>query len=278
LKQNRKPAILARSAIHSPATSNVFDPTAYLYRLGLTETIATNVSGLRRLHRAHLLRVPFENLDIHLRRPIRLDPARFFTKIVTHRRGGFCYELNGLFASLLRSLGFSVTLLSARVANHEGVFGAEFDHLALRIDLDQSYLADVGFGDLFLEPVQLVTDAEQKDLGGNFRFVREDDVWVLQRSAEAEWRSLYSLTLLPRRLEDFRGRCEYHQTSPASHFTQKIICSLPTLTGRLTISGDRLIETSEGHRDERLIASEAELRLLLTNRFGVNGIDRDLLR
>jgi N-hydroxyarylamine O-acetyltransferase len=278
LKQKQKPAILTRSATRSPATWNVFDPTAYLYRLGLTETIATNVSGLRRLHRAHLLRVPFENLDIHLGRPIRLDPASLFAKIVTHRRGGFCYELNGLFASLLKALGFSVALLSARVANDEGVFGTEFDHLALRIDIDEPYLADVGFGDLFLEPVRLIADVEQNDPCGDFRFVDKEDAWILQRrGTEAQWISLYSLTLLPHRLDDFAEMCLYHQTSAASHFTRKIVCSLATPTGRVTISGDRLIERSGGHRHERIIGTEAEFRFLLANRFGVNGIDRDLL-
>jgi N-hydroxyarylamine O-acetyltransferase len=254
--------------------SSVFDTIAYLDRLGLTETATANIALLRRLHRAHLLRVPFENLDIHLRRPIRLDPAGFFAKIVTRGRGGFCYELNGLFASLLKVLSFPVTLLSARVADDQGVFGAEFDHLTLRVDLDQPYLADVGFGDLFLEPIRLAADLEQKDFYGDFRFLREGDVWVLQRrGTEAEWRSLYSFTLLPRRLEDFLERCEYHQTSPVSHFTQKIVCSLATRTGRVTISGDRLIETSEGYRTERIIGSEAELRFLLASRFGVSGVD-----
>ena len=90
------------------------------------------------MHRAHLLAVPFENLDIHLGRPISLDQDALFGKIVTRRRGGFCYELNGLFALLLRELGFEVTLLSAGVARADGGFGPEFDHLTLLVSESSS--------------------------------------------------------------------------------------------------------------------------------------------
>ena len=99
---------------------NTFNADDYLDRIGLTRPITVNIEGLRQLQYAHLMRVPFENLDIYLGRPIRLDPASFFQKIVQRRRGGFCYELNGLFACLLRSLGFQVDLLSARAANQAG--------------------------------------------------------------------------------------------------------------------------------------------------------------
>src|ERR1700752_350639 len=114
-----------------------FDADAYLDRIGLSRPITMTVEGLRQLQYAHLMRVPFENLDIHLGRPIRLDLASLWEKIVIRGRGGFCYELNGLFACLLTSLGFQVSLLSARAAHREGGFGPAFDHLALRVDLDQ---------------------------------------------------------------------------------------------------------------------------------------------
>jgi len=98
--------------------------------------------------------VPFENLDIHLKRPIVLEDNALFDKIVTRKRGGFCYELNGLFAALLRALGFDVVMLSAGVANPEREFGPDFDHMALLVTLEQSWLADVGFGDSFVELCQ----------------------------------------------------------------------------------------------------------------------------
>src|SRR5215210_3696598 len=131
------------------------DLPAYLHRINYRGEQAPTAAALRDLHRAHLLAVPFENLDIHLDRRILLDQDALFDKIVTRRRGGFCYELNGLFALLLRGLGFEVTLLSAGVARATGGFGPEFDHLTLLVkatsaeatalDLQStSWLADVG--------------------------------------------------------------------------------------------------------------------------------------
>ncbi|HEX8536198.1 MAG TPA: arylamine N-acetyltransferase, partial [Cystobacter sp.] len=108
---------------------------------------------LRALHRRHIESIPFENLDIHSQRPIVLDEAAFFEKIIRQRRGGFCYELNGLFAALLRALGFQVAYLSGRVSS-DGVRddGPEFDHLLLEVTWNGSWLVDVGFGDAFAEP------------------------------------------------------------------------------------------------------------------------------
>lgn len=108
-----------------------------------------SIDLLRSIHRAHLFTVPFENLDIHLGRQIVCDEERILRKIVNEHRGGFCYELNGAFAALLRALGFRVTLLSARVAREGGGYGPEFDHLTLGVDLDEPWLADVGFGEGF---------------------------------------------------------------------------------------------------------------------------------
>jgi N-hydroxyarylamine O-acetyltransferase len=115
---------------------------SYLNRIGCSGAREPTLDTLRQLHLAHVSSVPFENLDIP-RRPIVLDEAALFAKIVGRRRGGFCYELNGLFAALLRELGFRVTLLSARVPNAEGRPVPEFDHLVLRVDLAEPWLADV---------------------------------------------------------------------------------------------------------------------------------------
>jgi N-hydroxyarylamine O-acetyltransferase len=235
--------------------SDTLNVAAYLDRIGLVGPISVDSDGLRRLQYAHLTSVPFENLDIHLGRPIRLDLANLFDKIVIRRRGGFCYELNGLFAHLLRSLGFRAKLLSGRGANREGNFGPEFDHLALQVDLEQPHLADVGFGEAFLEPLRMVADVEQSDPGKTFLLSRKGDEWLVrERTTGGRWEPLYLFTAIPRRMEDFAEMCRHHQTSSASHFTQKPVCSIVTSTGRVTISGNRLIETSRGNRTERLIS------------------------
>ena len=226
------------------------DAAAYLERIRYAGPVEPTLQTLRALHLAHLLAVPFENLDIHLGRPIALDPAALFGKIVRDRRGGFCYELNGLFGELLRALGFRATLLSAGVAGEEGGFGPEFDHLALRVDLDGPYLADVGFGEGFRYPLRL------KEGPG---------YWVLARQGKPQYR----FTLTPHGMADFAERCHYHQTSPASSFTRGRVCTLATPKGRITLSELRLIETRGGERSERALSGEEEFRAILRAGFGI---------
>ena len=145
--------------------------SAYLDRIAYTGPISPTLDVLRNLHRHHMLSVPFENLDIAQSRKIVCEENAFIQKIVERRRGGFCYELNGAFASLLRAIGFKVTLLSARVPRDDGGQSPEFDHLALRVDLEEPWLADVGFGDSFPEPLQLQPGAEQEQDGWIYRVV-----------------------------------------------------------------------------------------------------------
>jgi len=109
---------------------------AYLSRIGYTGAREPTLAVLRALHVRHLLAVPFENLDIHWKRPIVVDTERFLRKIVDERRGGFCYELNGAFAWLLRQFGFDVSLLSGRVPTADGGLGPPFDHMALLVTID----------------------------------------------------------------------------------------------------------------------------------------------
>src|SRR5262249_17236173 len=135
---------------------------------------------LRALHRAHLRAVPFENLDIHLGRPIVLEERALFRKVVGEGRGGFCYELNGLFADLLRFLGFEVSLLSARVAREAGGFGPAFDHLTLLVRAGGRFLADVGFGRSFHQPLSLDAPLEEEAEGQLYRAAGAGDAWHVE--------------------------------------------------------------------------------------------------
>src|ERR1051325_2319757 len=119
------------------------DIRAYLNRIDYDGPLEPTVETLRQLHAAHLLALPFENLSIHAREPIVLNDEALFQKIVVRRRGGFCYELNGLFAALLRALGFEVAMLSAGVMGASGEFSPEFDHMALMVTLGERWLVDV---------------------------------------------------------------------------------------------------------------------------------------
>ena len=243
---------------------------AYLDRIAYTGPIAPTIDVLRGLHRAHMLSVPFENLDIALNRRIACDENSFVQKIVERRRGGFCYELNGAFAGLLREIGFKVTLLSARVSRADGSESPEFDHLALRVDLDEPWLADVGFGDSFLEPLQLRPGAEQQQDGWIYRVAGCGDSLCMERADRDDiWKRQYSFTLIPRSLDDFAPMCQYHQTSPESPFTGKSICSMATVGGRITVAERKLILTSNGTKEQRLLTSDEEWRMVLKEHFGV---------
>ncbi|MEV4282520.1 arylamine N-acetyltransferase family protein [Actinoplanes xinjiangensis] len=212
------------------------DVTAYLRRIGLDSP-----AGLRELHRAHLLTVPFENLSMG---QVSLDPDDLFDKVVRRRRGGFCYELNGLFALLLTELGHSVTRVAARVDGGERL-GPPFDHLALIVD--GQWLVDVGFGDHSTYPLRWDSRTDQDDPGGRFQLTdtTDGDVWVLR-----DGKPRYLIETRPRELSDFTATCWYQQTSPDSHFTRTTICSRLTEDGRVTISDRTLIVTSGGARTE----------------------------
>jgi len=248
----------------------VFDPAAYLARIDFTGPTPPTFDTLRLLHLAHLYTVPFENLDIRPGHEIVCDDQRFFHKIVNLRRGGFCYELNGAFAGLLRALRFKVTLLSARVCREDGGASPEFDHLALLVDLEQPWLADVGFGDSFLEPLRLIPEIEQEQEVGCFRIVAVENTRIVQRRIQdGTWKSQYQFTLQPRELSDFSDRCRFQQTSPDSHFTRQRICTLPTTEGRITLSDLRLIRTTRAGREESALKNEDEWRSALQQYFGV---------
>lgn len=243
---------------------------AYLERINYRGPTIASAETLRALHLAHLRTVPFENLSIHAGEPIVLDDAALFTKIVERRRGGFCYECNGLFAALLSELGYQVTKLSAEVANAEGRYSRPFDHMTLMITGPQRWLVDVGFGDSFLEPLLLDERREQVEGERAYRIDEEDGYLILKRRESDVWAPQYRFTLMPYRYEDFAAMCRYHQTSPESHFTQNRICSRATESGRITLSGMRLIETAaNGARHERMLANQQEYDDALQQHFGI---------
>ena len=247
------------------------DVSSYLNRINYTGPRDLSADTLRELHKAHLLAVPFENLNIHLKRAIVLDEERLVEKIVGERRGGFCYELNTTFCSLLRGLGFQVSMLSAGVARDEGGFDPKFDHMALLVHLEERWLADVGFGDSFREPLRLDFRGPQDQDGEAYRIVEEVERNLVVERREAEtWKPQYRFTLDPYELDDFAEMCVYHQTSPESPFTQKRVCTLATPDGRITVTGMRLIVTERGEKQERELASHEEWIDTLRKHFGVN--------
>jgi N-hydroxyarylamine O-acetyltransferase len=220
------------------------------------------------LQRSHLLSVPFENLDIHWKRPIILDLGRFFAKIVEARRGGFCYELNGLFNELLRGLGFETRLISARVFNGAS-HGPEFDHAAIIVTIgEEKYLADVGFGDFAAEPLRFVLDVEQMDPTGTFIIRRFDDEYFeVAKLVDSEWKSEYIFKDVARDLSEFSGMCDFQQYSPESHFTKGKLCSIMTEAGRKTLTDSKFIVTTAGEKFETAV--DGDFDRILESEFGI---------
>jgi N-hydroxyarylamine O-acetyltransferase len=236
------------------------DIDAYLRRIDYDGSREPSATTLRGLHRQHLFTVPFENLDIPLGVPIVLDIERICDKIVTRHRGGFCYELNGLFGALLRALGFRVQMLSARVRREDGGFGPEFDHMLLKVELDEPWLVDVGFGDSFVDPIVFHAGGADQVNGHRYAVIPMDGEWQLLREDEKGKVPLYAFRDIPRELSEYRDACTFHQSSPESHFMRNWICSRATPQGRITIANMRLIVTQGPEREERLLHGEEELR------------------
>lgn len=252
----------------------------YLLRIGVKNQDAPSRTNLTHLMQQHLQTVPFENLDIHRKRPIELETESLYHKIVNRNRGGFCYELNGLFAELLKELGYTVHMISARVYNQRcGVYGPEFDHLALIVSIDGNrYLADVGFGNTFRSPLQLPQD-EITDISGRHRLILKynaGDTFILQQWKEDNWVPEYRFELTYRELAEFEPMCLYHQTSPDSHFTQRMMCTLATENGRITLSDNSLIVTVEGKKKRHQV-SEYEKPEILQKYFAVH-VDRQFFQ
>lgn len=254
----------------------MIDRSAYLARIGYEGATSPSIETLRALHRAHVLTVPFENLDIHLGRAISLEPSDLFRKIIVNRRGGYCFELNGLFALLLEDLGFTVTRLAARV-----LYGAEGvrprSHQLLLVQLGETaWIVDVGFGgNGLLEPLRLAVGYEEQQGADRFRFIaQERGEFLLQCEIDGAWANLYSFTLDVCLPVDYTFANYYHSHSPDSLFMQRRICTMPTSDGRKTLINNLLKVRGRDGTQELHVNSEDERKQLLQQHFGLTINDR----
>lgn len=245
----------------------------YLERIRYEGSLSPGLQVLSALQTAHMRTVPFENLSVYNKQPIALNEEALYRKIVGQKRGGFCYELNGLFSWLLRSLGYRVTLLSAEVARNGDGFGPAFDHMTLMVHLDEDYLVDVGFGDSFQTPLRISHRGEQSRGGMSYQIAAEGEALILSeqnnRDENPTMQAQYRFNLHPHQMNDYESMCHYHQTSPESSFTQKRVCSRATPNGRYTLRDYRFIITEEGVKHERELNSEQEFEAVLREYFDI---------
>lgn len=273
----------------SASWSRPMDVRRYLDRIGADRSpgSAPSLDRLAHLQRRHLLSVPFENLDVVAGRRIEMDRAAHYAKVVDRGRGGFCYELNGLFEWLLGELGFSTRLVEAQVGS-DGGYTERFAHAAVLVDLGADgppgvregwYLADVGFGDFARQPLPL-TGEPRADASGTYRVRALDDGRFealrvppsaderQRETGDDDWSIRYRLTPADRAVVAFEPMCEWTQTSPESPFTGRLVCSVATEEGRMTLSENALTVTAGGAKTVRDVPPE-ERHAVLRETFDV---------
>jgi N-hydroxyarylamine O-acetyltransferase len=217
-----------------------FSLDLYLKRIGITLPPPVNAEGLRRMHSAQVFSIPFENIDIHLGRPISLKQQDLVSKIVNRNRGGYCFELNGIFLMASRAMGFDVFPQMARVLYGRNAPGPR-THEVLIVSLEgQKWLADTGFGGPGLrDPIPMIPDCTFQQYGEFFRLRHDADLGlVLQKKTKEVFLDLYSFNQNELTLEsDIDTANHYTSTSPASIFRQQRMCSLPQPWGGTTLTG-----------------------------------------
>ena len=197
------------------------DLQAYFDRIGFHGEARTDAATLSAIHRRHLLGIPFENLDILLGRRVDLDEERIFDKLVRRRRGGWCYEMNGLFAWALETIGFDVTRLAGGVDRAQRGDDAVGNHLTLLVEAGGEWLADVGFGDGLFEPVPLAEGLiVQRGFESSLR--RIGDGWWRFNNHQHGGAPHYDFRVEPASTLQLERQCEFLQTSELSGFTQTL--------------------------------------------------------
>ena len=260
----------AASVTRDAGNLDALDIDSYLRRIGYSGRLQPVHAVLEGLHLAHATSIPFENLDILLKRPIRLDLASLQAKLVTGGRGGYCFEQNLLFSAVLQRLGFSVTQLAARVLYRSGR-KVPRTHVVLMVDVEGSrWLADVGFGlDGLLLPLPFSSGRETRQFAWAYRVVDASGEWLLQSLREGSWLDLYSLFLTPCLAVDFEPANHYMSTHPDSRFVRTLTVQLPTPEARHMLRNRELILDRGATVTRRLLADDDELLAVLAEVFGL---------
>lgn len=242
----------------------------YLKRIDYRGITDVTDEVLSNLHKRHVYQVPFENLDVHFKSVFDLDIKRVYQKVVNDVRGGFCYELNLLFNWLLKELGFSSRIIASRIFNEQGDLGPPFDHMSVYVKTGKELLVDVGYGDLFVTPLE-IKDGAQWDGRNYFRIDRwnKREYLVSISPDGVNYSKRYTFSLDVVNVEDFISMCLDKQTNPNSYFVKNLICTKPTNTGRVTIFNDKLIEKKGELRIDTPIQGDDNLRLCLKDKFDI---------
>ena len=250
------------------------DLDAYCARIGYNGPREPTLPVLHALTAAHAQAIPFENLDVLLGRRIHLDPAALSDKLVAQRRGGYCFEQNGLLLRVLQALGFQVAPLSARVRlDRPRDFIPARTHLFLRVELDgESWLTDVGVGALSLTcAIRFVTDSEQTTPHETRRIVREHGRYFHQARLGDDWADVYEFTLEEMPFIDREVSNWFTSTHPDSHFKNRLLVARAAPSGvRYTLLNDVFsVRQRDGRAEKRSLHTSDELLHVLAEHFGL---------
>jgi len=249
-----------------------FDLLAYRSRIGLAELPRPDEDGLVAVQRAHRLAIPFENLDIPLGHGISVDPDAIFRKLVTARRGGYCFEQNGLFLSALQAMGFHARPLLARV----WLFATETPPKTHMLNLvsfgDEAWIADAGFGGSYTPPMPLAELAVTGADGVSHRLARDAQFgWMLERRDESgSWSRQYSFTTDPVWPADIAQANHFTSTLPGGRFTSNAIASIVLPNGFASLVNRDYSRASAKGEERSRIASANMLQLRLSLVFGID--------
>ena len=252
--------------------SAIFSLDSYFERTNYKGSTEASEGTLRDIHIAHTLNVPFENLDVFYRRPILLDGASLHKKIVSERRGGYCFEMNGIFSLVLQEMGFKVTNLLARVAV-DGIHYTTKTHQAVLVETGgNTWLADVGFGnDGIIAPLILEENTEQRQFAHTYRLITSPTLgYVLQKKTGEKYNSLYAFTLDECSPDDFLMSNHFTATFPESFFLTMRMCTMPTKDGRITLTDNHFKVVKKDDVLDTPIAHDDEFSALLKVHFGLD--------
>jgi len=247
----------------------------FLTRIGLSSLPEAPLARLAALHRAMTHTVPFENLAILEGKRICLEPEAVWDKVVEKGRGGYCFELNALFARVLEGLDYRVERLIGRVWT-TGIPTPPLTHMTLKVTAGgRPYLCDVGFGGGTLrEPLPWEMDAVANQAPDAFRLAATDNgETMLARLTADGWQDQYSLLPCTLRPQDYLPANHYTSTHPASYFTRTPVAALSTEDGRITLRGRTFRRVGAQGAAERELADCRELLRVLDEEFGLRGLD-----
>ncbi len=253
------------------SNSTKFDLQAYLNRIYYKGEISPSEKVLNDLHLAHATSVPFENLDVYLRKPIKLDIESLQNKIVKNKRGGYCFEQNLLFAQALETIGFNVKRLSARVRLGTNKILPK-THMLMIVNVENNeWLADVGFGgDGLLLPVKFKIDEISEQFKWKYKIITENNSFVLQSFKEDEWKDLYIFTLEKQELIDYELANYYTSTHPESKFVKTLTFQITKTDYKKVLRGNDYIIDNGNKIIKSKIKNDAELKSILKNEFKID--------